>query len=290
MAVDALSAEPRAGWIRYLAPSGFRRLAVWEWGDPANPEVLVCVHGLTRTGRDFDPLARALVDRYRVVCPDIPGRGRSEWLSGPAEYAYPVYLQALACLLARIGAEAVDWVGTSMGGLLGLMLAAQTGTPIRRLVLNDIGPAVPAAALGRIASYAGADPRFGSLAEAEAYLRRIHAPFGPLADDDWADLARHSVRPLPEGGYALHYDPAIGTALGQGPFQNVDLWDVWDAVACPVFVLRGRDSDVLPPDVAARMAAKPGVEIVEFSGVGHAPALRSPEQIAVVGRWLGPRV
>ncbi len=279
--------EPRLRFVRYLAPTGFRRLAVWEWGEPDNPDAVVCVHGLTRTGRDFDPLARALAPRYRVLCPDMPGRGRSDWLSGPAEYAYPVYLQALACLLARREAGTVDWVGTSMGGLLGLMLAAQPGTPIRRLVLNDIGPTVPGAALERIASYVGADPRFGSLAEAEAYLRRVHAPFGPLADADWAELARHSVRPLAGGGYALHYDPAIGAALGEGPFEDVDLWDVWAAVRCPVIVVRGRESDVLPAEVAARMAEKPGVEVVEFAGVGHAPALRAPEQIAAVGRWLG---
>ncbi|GAB6063612.1 alpha/beta fold hydrolase [Deferrisoma palaeochoriense] len=282
--------EPRLHFVRYLAPSGFRRLAVWEWGDPENPEVVVCVHGLTRTGRDFDPLARALARRYRVLCPDMPGRGRSDWLSGPAEYAYPVYLQALACLLARAEAGVVDWVGTSMGGLLGLMLAAQPGTPLRRLVLNDIGPKVPAPALERIASYAGADPRFGSLAEAEAYLRRVHAPFGPLPDGDWAELTRHSVRPVPGGGYALHYDPAIGAALGEGPFEDVELWDAWAAVHCPVLVVRGRESDVLPAEVATRMAERPGVEIVEFAGVGHAPALRSPDQIAAVGRWLGQTV
>ncbi len=280
--------EPRLETVRYLAPSGFRRLALWDWGDPVNPEAVVCVHGLTRTGRDFDPLARTLSRRFRVVCPDMPGRGQSDWLAGPEEYAYPVYLQALACLLARLGVREVRWVGTSMGGLLGMMLAAEPGTPLCRLVLNDIGPLVPAAALERIAGYAGADPRFADLAEAESYLRRVHAPFGLLADDEWAELARHSVRVLPEGGYALHYDPAIGKTLGTGPWEDVDLWEVWERVTCPVLVLRGRESDVLPPPVAERMSGGAGVDLVEFPGVGHAPALRAGDQIEAVVRWLTP--
>ena len=272
-----------------LGPHGFHRVAYHEWGEPAGPRVAVCVHGLTRTGRDFDDLAGELAGAggYRVVCPDLPGRGESAWLPRPEDYAYPVYLADLAALLARLDAEAVDWVGTSLGGLLGLMLAAQPGSPIRRLVLNDVGPFLPKAALERIGAYVGADPRFESLDALESYLRQVHAPFGPLTAAQWRRLAERSARRLPDGAWALHYDPAIGAAVRAVPPQDVDLWTLWDAVRCPVLVLRGAESDVLLGETAEEMVRRgPRVRLVEFPGTGHAPALLAPDQIGVVRDWL----
>jgi pimeloyl-ACP methyl ester carboxylesterase len=270
-----------------LGPHGFHRVAYYEWGDPEDSRVVVCAHGLTRTGRDFDALAGNLGDRYRVACPDMPGRGQSAWLSHPPDYGYPVYLADAAALIARLGAERLDWVGTSMGGLIGMMLAAQPGTPIRRLILNDVGPFIPQGAVERIAAYVGTDPRFPDRGALESYLRRVHAPFGPLTDDQWHHLAEHSARPIRDGTLALHYDPSIGAAFRDVPPQDVDLWAVWDAVRCPVLVLRGAQSDLLTRQTAEEMAHRgPGATVVELTGVGHAPALVDPGQIEIVRSWL----
>jgi pimeloyl-ACP methyl ester carboxylesterase len=216
------------------------------------------------------------------------GQRASAWLAEAADYGYPQYLADMTALIARLDVAAVDWVGTSMGGLIGMMLAAQPGTPIRRLVLNDIGPFIPKAALERIADYVGLDPRFEDLAALEAYLRRVHAPFGPLTEDQWRHLAEHSARPLDEGGFGLAYDPRIGDAFrGDKPLEDVDLWPVWDAVRCPVLVLRGAESDLLLADTAREMRRRgPRARVVELPGVGHAPALMADDQIAPVRDWL----
>lgn len=290
-----------------LDPRGFHRVAYTEWGDPANPRVLICAHGLTRNSRDFDYLARTLAWEYRVVCVDVVGRGKSEWLESPEYYGYPLYVSDLATLVARVtdsdhrspwrrlkallfrhGApEQVDWVGTSMGGLIGMMLAARKNSPIRRLVLNDVGPVVPKAALNRLAQYVGKDPRFETLEEFEAYLRHVFAPFGPLTHDQWRHLALHGHRRTDDGGYAPNYDPAIGNAFKMPAFRDVELWPVWDAVTCPVLVIRGAESDLLPRETVRQMQERgPGARMVEFPGVGHAPALMSGDQIQVVRDFL----
>lgn len=270
-----------------LGPHGFHRVAYTEWEGPPGAPAVVCAHGLTRNGRDFDFLAQALAGRFRVVCPDLPGRGSSDWLAHAGEYGYPLYLADLGALVARLDVPEVLWVGTSMGGLLGMMLAAQPGTPVRRLVLNDVGPWIPKAAVERIAAYAGADPRFADLSGVEAYLREVHRPFGPLSDAHWRHLASHGGRRLPDGTFRLAYDPAIGAALRAGPAQDVDLWPVWDAVRCPVLVLRGAESDLLLPETLAEMRRRgPPVEAMEFPGVGHAPALAAADQIEAVRSWL----
>jgi pimeloyl-ACP methyl ester carboxylesterase len=174
-----------------------------------------------------------------------------------------------------------------MGGLIGMMLAAQPGSPVRRLILNDVGPFLPAAAVERIAAYVGDAPRFGSVEEAEAYLRRVHARFGPLGPELWRRLAEHSVRRLPDGGFALHYDPAIGASFRQAPAQDVVLWPVWQRVRCPVLVLRGAESDLLSARTAQEMReGNAEVQVVKIPGVGHAPSLMVPEQIEVVRAWL----
>jgi len=270
-----------------LGPHGFHRVAYTEWGDPQNPRVVVCVHGLTRTARDFDFLARALEDECRVVCPDVPGRGASEWLAVKEDYGYPLYCADTAALLARLDVEEVDWVGTSMGGLVGMMIAAMPGAPLRRMVLNDIGPLIPKAALERIVSYVGTAPTFESRDALEAYLREVHAPFGALPEAQWRHIAEHSARRLADGGWALHYDPGIGEPLRAAALEEVDLWQTWEAIRCPVLVLRGADSDVLPASVAREMTRRgPRADLEEIEGVGHAPMLMSGEQIGLVRGWL----
>jgi pimeloyl-ACP methyl ester carboxylesterase len=283
-----------------LSPAGFHALSYTLWrpsdaGPGAPRRVVICVHGLTRNGRDFDPLAGALAAAgFLVVCPDMVGRGRSDWLAAPEGYGLPQYCADVTNLIARLEVERVDWVGTSMGGLIGMTLAAQANTPLGRLVVNDIGPFIPKAAVERIASYAGTDPRFADLAEAEAYLREIHAPFA-LSDAHWRHLSEHSVRPAGEdvggektgGGLRLHYDPAILTSLGTEPFEDVDLWPVWDRIEQDVLVLRGAESDLLLAETATEMAARgPLAEVVEISGCGHAPGLMDPHQISLVRDWL----
>jgi pimeloyl-ACP methyl ester carboxylesterase len=281
----------RSHYLLGLGPGGFHRVAYTDWGAEAAPRVVLAVHGLTRNGRDFDRLAAALSAGpsagFRVVCPDVVGRGRSDWLAVSAHYTYAQYMADLTALMARLGVAAVDWIGTSMGGLLGMMLAAQPNTPIRRLVLNDVGPLVPRQALLRIASYVGQDPHFATLEALEAYLRQTYAAFGPLTDADWRHLAINDHRRREGGGFGLCYDPKIGEPFKQGVDRDVDLWSSWDAITCPVLVLRGAQSDVLRPDTLAEMQRRgPPVSVASFSGVGHAPALMAEDQIAVVRQWL----
>jgi pimeloyl-ACP methyl ester carboxylesterase len=269
-----------------LGPHGFHRMTYYEWGDVANPRVVVCAHGLTRNGRDFDTLARALAPRFRVVCPDVAGRGLSQWLTDKEDYGYPLYLADMAALIARTGAQRLSWVGTSMGGLIGMMLAAQPGTPIERLLVNDVGPFIPRAALERLAVYVGKAPRFATLNECEQYLRMVLAPFGVLTDEQWRHLAEHASRRNNDGSFDLSYDPAIAQAFA-GPLQDVVLWPVWDAVRCPTLVLHGKESDLLLRSTAEEMTRRgPNAQLVEFEGIGHAPALMAEDQIAVVRRFL----
>ena len=277
----------RTHQLRCLGPHGFHRVTYYEWGDAENPRVVICVHGLTRNGRDFDALARALASQFRVVCPDVPGRGLSQWLTHKQDYGYPVYLADMAAIVARTGADKVDWVGTSMGGLIGMMLAAQPETPIRRLLLNDIGPFIPRAALERLALYVGKAPPFATFDELERYLRMVMAPFGALTDEQWRHLATHSSRRNDDGSLSLSYDPAIAQAFA-GPLQDVVLWPVWDAIRCPTLVLHGRESDLLLRPTAEEMTRRgPNAQLVEFAGIGHAPALMAADQIAVVSEFLG---
>lgn len=270
-----------------LGPGGFHRVAYRDHGVAGDPVPVVCVHGLTRTGRDFDRLAAAMAPARRMVCPDIVGRGDSDWLADPAGYTYPQYLADMNALLARVGAGQVDWVGTSMGGLIGLQLAAAPGTPIRRLVLNDVGPFIRKAALERIAGYVGTDPRFADPAEAEAYLRRIHAGFALADDAAWQDLTRHSIRPAEGGGWRLAYDPGIAAAFRAGPLADVDLWALWDRVQAPVLVLRGARSDLLTAETAAEMSRRgPRARVVEIAEAGHAPGLTTQAEIGIVADFL----
>jgi len=278
--------SPRTLQFRSLSPHGFHSVTYYEWGDAANPRVAICVHGLGRNGRDFDVVAEALAPTHRILAVDMPGRGRSEWLADPGDYVFPTYLTTLTALIARSGASDVDWIGTSMGGLLGIVVAAQPKTPIRRLVVNDVGPQLEPAALARIGTYIGQDPTFATFNDIAAYLRQISAPFGPLDDAQWEYITRTNVRERADGRWCLAYDPGIAV-----PFRNAaappDLWPLWDAIRCPVLVLRGAQSDLLSAGTAAAMAARgPRPRVVAFEGVGHAPMLLDPSQFGPIVDFL----
>lgn len=271
-----------------LGASGFHRVGYTEWGDPASPRVVVCVHGLTRNGRDFDFLAAALARQgWRVVCPDVPGRGESDWLSDPRHYEVPVYCSVLTNLIARLDVEQLDWIGTSMGGIIGMALAAQQNSPIRRLVLNDVGAFIPKEALGRIRGYVGVETEFPSLDAVEAHLRSTLAGFGPLSELHWRHLAEHSARRDADGVWRMRYDPRIGDIMREAPLEDGVLWTLWDNLPGPVLVVRGEQSDVLPAEVVHAMRQRgPGCQVVEFPGHGHAPPIMDEREIAAVAAWL----
>jgi len=272
---------------RALGPHGFHRVHYTEWGDSDNPKVLICVHGLTRTGRDFDFLAAALEHEYRVICPDVVGRGQSDWLNDKSDYTYPLYVNDMAMLLARIDAERIDWVGTSMGGLIGIFLASYAGSPIHKMVINDIGPRIPAAGLQRVATYVGQVVTFDSIEKMEKFLRTIAATFGNLSDEQWRHMTIHSARQLKDGRHTFAYDPGIAKNFRTLDLKDIDLWSMWDAIHCPTLVLRGEHSDVLDHADAVIMTERgPKATLIEFPGMGHAPALMADDQIAVVRNWL----
>ena len=280
--------------VQCASAAGLHRIAYTEWGDPANPRVLVCVHGLTRSGRDFDGLAAALSDAYRVVCPDVAGRGQSDWLADSRLYAIPQYVADMVTLIARLDVEAVDWFGTSMGGLIGLGLAGLPGSPVRRMIVNDVGPRIAPDALARIGEYLGVAPRFATEQEGIDYLTSLSLPFGALSADDWRALNAPLLRPLPDGGFTLRYDPRIAesfkavtpelAALGEAA-----LWRSVEATDVQLLVVRGESSDLLSRETAAEMVARgKHVSQAEVAGAGHAPAFVSADQIALArGFFLG---
>ncbi|MGH8764885.1 MAG: alpha/beta fold hydrolase [Burkholderiales bacterium] len=300
-----------------LSPGGFHRIAYLDWGNPAAGRVVICVHGLSRNSRDFDFLAKELAVDCRVVCPDVVGRGDSEWLADKGDYRFSTYLADAAALIARITAPSppvvfgtfrdrrkpvapahIDWVGTSMGGLIGMLLAAKPGSPIRRLVLNDVGPFISWGSLYRLKGYVAGVISFHSLDEVESHLREVLRAFGPLRDDQWRHLAKHSVFEAEEGKLQLRYDPAIGDTMrggrpdpefpmGPNFLSGIDLWSTWAEIRCPTLVLRGAESDVLSHETLVQMQARrPGVEVLELPGIGHAPALMSYDQIAAIKAFL----
>ena len=286
MAEAELAAQPRRRSVQCASPKGLHRMAYLEWGDARNRDVLVCVHGLTRTSRDFDELARALCARFRVVCPDVAGRGDSDPLADPVLYGVPQYTADMVTLIARLDVDSVSWVGTSMGGLIGMALAAQAGTPVKRLVLNDVGALITRASLERIASYVGKAPTFANVEEAERYIRAISTPFGPHSDAQWRFLTETWLRSNGDGTWRAHYDPRIGEPMVV-PEKDLELWSVYDAVRCPTLLVRGELSDLLTRETAAGMAQRgPRAKVVEIRGVGHAPTLLHPDQIALVRDFL----
>lgn len=277
----------RKHFFQGLGPHGFHRVAYTEWGEAGNPRVLICVHGLTRNGRDFDALAAAMQDRYRVICPDIAGRGESEWLSHSSDYSYPQYLADMNALIARANPGELHWVGTSMGGLIGMMLAGQANTPIRKLVMNDVGPFIPKASLERLAQYVGRAPTMERLDDVEQYLRVVMAPFGKLTDAQWRHMAKHSAKQSSSGNFVLHYDPAIADVFKGAAIQDINLWMFWQGVTCPVFVIRGAESDLLLAETVTQMkAGRSNVTSLEIANTGHAPALMDDVQVSAVRDFL----
>jgi pimeloyl-ACP methyl ester carboxylesterase len=282
---------PRAGTVQCLSTSGMHRMAYVEWGAPDNSNVLVCAHGLTRVGRDFDRLARALADRYRIVCPDVVGRGRSDWLRDPNGYVLPQYVADMVTLIARLGVESVHWLGTSMGGLIGLTLAGQPGSPIKRLVINDVGPRVNPEGIARIGEYVGKPIRFATLDEAIDYITLISLGFGLRSRDEWREITQSVLKPDGDG-FILHYDPKLGLPLKAMTAQiaaasEAALWKLYDQVQCPTLIVRGEKSDLLSRDTATEMTQRgPHAKLIEFAGIGHAPMFFDTAQIGPVREFL----
>lgn len=274
--------------VQCIGPSGLHRMAYTEWGARDNPRVLICVHGLTRNGRDFDALAEAMSSHYRVVCPDVVGRGQSGRLRDPSGYAIPQYVSDMVTLIARLNVDSVHWLGSSMGGLIGMALAAQEGSPIHKLALNDVGPQITNESLQRIATYVGTDPDWPNFDEALAYVKAVSEPFGPLTEAQWHHLTETSVVQRPDGRWAFRYDPRIAEPF-KAAFagQDIDLWPLYECIACPTLVVRGAESDLLTRDTWQQMGARgPRAKLAEIAGVGHAPMFQSADQIAVVRDFL----
>ncbi len=280
--------------VQCISPAGLHRIAYKQWGAPDNPRVLVCAHGVTRVGDDFDTMARALATDYRVICPDMAGRGRSDRLRDPDLYRIPQYVSDMVTLLARVGADggSVDWFGTSMGGLIGLGLASLPDSPIGKLILNDIGPTLDPAALRRIGDYIGQEMRFPTFEAAARFIRDISLPFGPHTEDEWHKLASDVLLQDKDGSWIRHYD--LGLAL---PFRaatpestaadQAGLWAAYDAIRCPTLVVRGAESDLLSRQTAEAMVARgPRAQLVEVAGVGHAPTFLHADQIAIARAFL----
>ncbi len=278
--------------VQCLSPAGLHAMAYKEWGDPHNPRVLVCVHGVTRVSDDFDALAAALSDHYRVICPDIVGRGRSDWLKDPKYYWVPQYISDMVTLLARLDVPQVDWFGTSMGALIGMGLAALPDAPIRKMVMNDVGPTLNFQALSRIGSYIGEDLRFDSFQQARDYIRSISAPFGPHTEQEWDKLAADVLRQTDDGRWRRHYDVSLALPFKVMTEESAQqgeaaLWAAYHAVRCPVLLVRGSESDLLTRDTAQQMTTRgPHARLVEFSGIGHAPTFMHDDQIALARQFF----
>ena len=297
-------AEPKLNYLPCPDSGAGHRMAYWDWGDATASHVIVCAHGLSRQGRDFDVLAQDLLahakGRLRVVCPDVVGRGASDWLVDPLGYQVPTYVADMLALLAHLKPTLVDWVGTSMGGLIGMgvcaaLQAAPAGSArVRRLVLNDVGPAIQWEAIARIATYLGRSMEFDSLQQAADALWAISTSFGPHTPAQWLELTRHMVKPVAEGSerVRLHYDPAIAVPIAAATPESVAqgeamLWQVFDAITPQTLLLRGAQSDLLSVATAQQMTLRgPRARLVEFAGIGHAPTLIAPDQVAVVRRFL----
>lgn len=278
----------RKNSVQCASPSGLHRMAYTEWGAPDNPRVLVCVHGLTRNARDFDRLAGALAQHYRVVCPDVVGRGQSGHLKNPAFYSVPQYVADMVTLIARLNVQTVHWVGTSMGGLIGMALASMENTPIRKLLLNDVGPLITLESLQRIATYVGTDPTWATFDEALNFVKLVSTPFGLLTEADWMHLTEHSISQRSDGRWGFLYDPAIASPF-KATFadKDIDLWPIYELIKCPTLVLRGAESDLLKHETWQEMGERgPRAKLAEIQGVGHAPMFMTDEQISLARDFL----
>lgn len=286
------SDQVRTEFVQCLSPDGLHRMAYKEWGDANNPNVLVCVHGLTRVSDDFDVLARELCDQYRVICPDVVGRGRSSWLRNPKNYQVQQYVADMITLFARLKADHMAYLGTSMGGLIGMGIASMPGNPINQLILNDIGPSLDAVALNRISQYVSQPMRFPTFDEGAQYIRSVSLPFGPHSEEEWHKLCKDVLRQDKDGMWIRHYDLSLGMSMQAvtpdlAQAMQVMMWSAYDAITCPTLLLRGAESDLLSRETALQMTKRgPKVKLVEFEKVGHAPTLVHPDQIAPIKQFL----
>lgn len=280
----------------YLTPQGYQNVVYSEFG-AENHKIIICVHGLTGNGRDFDYLAPALADEgYRVIAIDMPGRGRSDFCADPSLYCYKEYLHVLNTLMAKTGVTPetkIDWIGTSMGGLLGFRLAGVPNSPIKRMILNDVGPFVPQEALDFIAGYVSRDYEFESVEQLRDFMKQMRGPaYGPVTEEQWLHMAKSNMRQLESGKITYGYDPQISFMFGKEPVgETVDLWPYWEAMNCPALILRGENSTIFPPNVAERMMASgPGhikeTRLEELEGCGHVPSLMADYQIEMITSWL----
>ena len=276
------------GFVRSINPGGFHKVAYHSWGADRGRRPVICVHGLSRHGGDFDPLAERLAGSRRLICPDLVGRGASDWLPDANDYHVAQYNCDLTTLISATGCTEVDWIGTSLGGLCGIVMAGLPNTPIRRLVVNDVAPEVPVAALRRVSDYLTGPQRFADYAAVETHLRRVHAAFGPMTDDDWRHMAHTSVYLGDDGLYAPHFDPDIAVNFRHyWRLVRLDVWNYWKRITCPILIIRGAESDFLTADLLARMIAdQPEASVIEIDGVGHTPTLNTADQIDAIGAWL----
>ena len=288
--------EAKIKSVQCCSPTGLHHMSYKEWGDENNPEILICAHGVTRVGDDFDALARALSDHYRVICPDVVGRGRSGRLLDPRMYLVPQYVSDMVTLIARVTAHnegaRIDWFGTSMGGLIGMALASLPNNPIGKLVLNDIGPTLDPAALLRIGDYIGQDLRFPDFDMAARFVREVSLSFGEHTDEQWTKLASDVLRQQPDGQWVRHYDmglaqPFITATPETAAADQAALWSIYDALRCPTLLVRGANSDLLSHATALEMAGRgPHAQLVEIPNVGHAPTFMHDDQIAIARQFL----
>ncbi len=274
-------------YVTSCSVSGLHQLAYNDWGDQRNPNVLICAHGLTRNKHDFDELAKKLSTKRRVISFDFPGRGESDWLSNKSCYDYPQYIVDALMIIARTGAKKMDWLGTSMGGLLGMTLASLKKSPIKQLILNDVGPFIPQAALARIAAYVTDPPQCSTADELENYMRSTYDGFGELTNDQWKHLLHYGQRTLENGKLTLNYDPDISQAFSNKPLEDIDLWPLWQQTQQRTLVIRGEHSDLLTRSTAEEMIKnRPDVDLIEISNTAHSPALMNNTDISYLEEWL----
>jgi len=286
------AAQARIESVQCISPEGLHRMSYKDWGDADNPNVIVCVHGVTRVSDDFDALARELSSHFRVICPDIVGRGRSEWLRTGQHYQVQQYVCDMVTLFARINVGNISFLGTSMGGMIGTALASLPGSPIRKLILNDIGPVLNIAALGRIGQYIGQSIRFATFQEADQYIRSISLPFGEHTEEQWQKLSRDVLCQDKDGMWTRNYDLKLAASMqavtpDMAKAMEAMMWAAYDAISCPTLLLRGAESDLLLSDTAQQMTQRgPKAKLVEFEKIGHAPTFLHADQIAVVNDFL----
>ncbi len=282
----------RRQFVQCFSSAGLHRMSYKEWGDQQNPKVLICVHGITRVGDDFDALASALIDEYRVICPDVVGRGYSDRLANPQLYQIPQYVSDMVTLIARLNPQTIDWFGTSMGGLIGLILASMKDNPIRKLILNDVGPSLRFDGLKRIGELIGQDVRFDTFEQGVQFIREVSSSFGPHTDAQWEKLARDVLRQNAEGKWIRHYDlglalPVQATTLESAAIGEKMLWAAYDAIRCETLLVRGAESDLLSVETAQQMQSRgPRAQLIEIPGVGHAPTFINADQIAIARDFL----